>query len=94
MMIYDFDSFRPRPRNTAIDQLLGDRLARRRVEQGLSQTELARRLDITAQQLERYEAGAERISATRLFHFSKALDYPLAELFADFAPQAGGPPKH
>ena len=66
-------------RATDVDAHVGKRVRQRRIELGLSQTELADALGITFQQIQKYENGSNRVSAGRLYnmarHFDVALDY-------------------
>ena len=57
-----------------IDKHVGRRLRWRRRELKLSQEALAERLGITFQQIQKYERGANRVSAGRLFELAQALD--------------------
>ena len=72
-----------------IDVHVGGRLRLRRTLMGLSQTELAKAVNLTFQQVQKYESGANRVSASRLYHISEALDVPVSFFFDD-APRAGG----
>lgn len=59
------------------DAFVGARLARRRQALGLTQGALGQMLGISAQQVQKYEAGANRISASRLSRIAAALgDHP------------------
>lgn len=59
------------------DAFVGARLAQGRQALGLTQGALAQRLGISAQQVQKYEAGANRISASRLSRIAAALgDHP------------------
>jgi transcriptional regulator with XRE-family HTH domain len=60
-------------RARAADLLVTRRLRERRLLLGLSQTELAKRLGISTQQLYKYEAGANRIAAGQLWKLAQAL---------------------
>lgn len=64
-----------------IDQHVGQRVRVRRVLCGMSQTALANELGLTFQQLQKYESGANRISASRLWAISKILDVPVSWFF-------------
>ena len=52
---------------------------------GLSQTALANRLGLTFQQLQKYESGMNRISASKLWLIAQALDAPVQWFFTDAA---------
>lgn len=64
-----------------VDLHVGARLRERRVSLGLSQEGLARRLGLTFQQVQKYEKGANRVSASTLWHAAEALDCPVALFF-------------
>jgi transcriptional regulator with XRE-family HTH domain len=68
-----------------IDIHVGQRLKARRVMLGLSQEKLAESLGLTFQQIQKYERGANRISASRLYHLSRVLDAPVSFFFDDLA---------
>jgi transcriptional regulator with XRE-family HTH domain len=55
----------------------------RRTLLGLSQGELARRVGLTFQQIQKYERGANRIGASRLAEFSAVLAVPPGWFFED-----------
>jgi transcriptional regulator with XRE-family HTH domain len=81
------------PRETplhASDTEIGARIRQRRQELALSQAHLARRLGVTFQQVQKYESGANRVSAAMLHQIAVALEAPLDWFFAD-APV--GPPQ-
>ena len=65
-----------------VDVHVGNRLRVRRSLLGLSQEKLAEAIGLTFQQIQKYERGVNRISAGRLFQFSKILDVPV-EYFYD-----------
>jgi transcriptional regulator with XRE-family HTH domain len=50
----------------AVDVHVGARARSRRMQMGMSQTDLADKLGITFQQIQKYEKGMNRISASRL----------------------------
>ena len=66
-----------------IDLHVGQRLKARRVMLGISQEKLGDSLGLTFQQIQKYERGANRISASRLYHLSKVLDAPVSFFFED-----------
>src|ERR1051325_11182629 len=59
-----------------IDVHLGKRLRRRRRLLGLTQQQLAGTVGVRFQQIQKYECGANRISAARLWQLSEALEVP------------------
>lgn len=65
----------------SVDLLVGKRIRMRRAELSLTQTELANRLGLTFQQIQKYETGNNRISCGRLAALSQALDVPITYFF-------------
>lgn len=66
---------------------VGARVAFRRRELGMSQSDLGGHIGLTFQQIQKYERGANRISASRLFEMSQALGVSCAWLMGE----AGAP---
>lgn len=67
-----------------LDAHVGRRVRMRRSLLNISQEQLAERLGITFQQIQKYERGVNRVSASRLFDISEALDAPVAYFYAEF----------
>ena len=76
---------KPQPRATEIDKLVGRNVRERRKTLGISQEALAKPLGCTSQQLQKYEAGTNRIATDRLWKLSGLLGWRL-ELFFEGAP--------
>lgn len=72
-------------RANSIDEHVGQRLRQRRTIAGISQEKLADMVGVTFQQIQKYENGANRISASRLFQFSTLLEVPVDFFFDDSA---------
>lgn len=70
----------------AMDASVGRRISERRSAMGLSQTALAQRLGVSPQQVQKYEAGQNRISASRLSDIATALGVTPGALFPDRVP--------
>lgn len=66
-----------------IDTHVGKRLRIRRKMLSLSQTMLGESISLTFQQIQKYERGANRIGASRLFELSEVLDVPVSYFFDD-----------
>ena len=64
-----------------IDLHLGKRLRRRRRLLGLTQQQLAGAVGVRFQQIQKYECGANRISAARLWQLSEALEVPIGYFY-------------
>lgn len=65
-----------------IDAHVGDRLRTLRMSMRISQTQLGNVLGVTFQQLQKYENGTNRISASKLFKTSKMLGVDVTYFFA------------
>lgn len=81
---YFADAVAKRPFNP-IDTHVGHRLKLRRTELGLSQQVIAERLGLTYQQLQKYEAGRNRIGAGRLYEIAGVLGVPLRYFYEGVA---------
>ena len=79
---------RPNP----IDVHVGTRIRLRRTLMGMSQERLGEALGLTFQQVQKYERGANRVGASRLYDLSRTLDVPIS-FFYDNMPESlsGGP---
>jgi transcriptional regulator with XRE-family HTH domain len=76
------DQNHPDPRSaTVVDRLIGERLRIERQRKGLSQSDLAKEVRITFQQIQKYEKGLNRISAARLMEIARFLGVPISVFF-------------
>jgi ribosome-binding protein aMBF1 (putative translation factor) len=64
-----------------VDAHVGQKVRERRMELGVSQERLAQMLGVAFQQVQKYERGVNRISASRLFQISHALEVPVGYFF-------------
>src|SRR5512134_3751494 len=71
-----------------VDIHVGSRVRLRRTLLGLSQEKLGEAVGLTFQQIQKYERGANRIGASRLFEFSRILDVPVSFFFDDMDDRA------
>ncbi len=74
-----------------IDLHLGRRLRRRRRLLGLTQQQLAVQVGVRFQQVQKYECGANRISAARLWELAEALETPISYFYDGLAERSEGP---
>ena len=72
-----------------IDKHVGARVRLRRLMVGMSQGKLGEALDVTFQQVQKYEKGANRIGASRLQQLARVLEVPPSYFF-DGAPSGDG----
>lgn len=71
-----------------VDRTVGERIRTRRTELGLTQQMLAAAMSISYQQVQKYETGANRISAGRLYEIAQKLEVPVTFFFEGFEPSA------
>ena len=71
----------PRKSNSELDTFIGARLRMRRLMLGMSQEALGEKLSLTFQQIQKYEKGTNRVSASRLYELAQALDVPVQYFF-------------
>jgi transcriptional regulator with XRE-family HTH domain len=66
---------------TPFDAYIGAQMRDHRNALGLTQEALGKKLGVSFQQIQKYEKGVNRVSASRLFDICKALNVPLASMF-------------
>lgn len=66
-----------------VDAVVGARIAARRSAMGLSQTALGQAIGVSCQQIQKYESGQNRVSASRLHAIGLTLGLPVAAFFPD-----------
>ncbi len=74
-----------------VDVHVGRGVRSRRVLCGMTQSVLAEQIGLTFQQLQKYESGANRISASRLWEIAQILDVPVASFFDGIEPETSSP---
>ena len=86
--------FKTNPKTKAPDSRdidIGRRIRAQRLIRGMSQTDLANRIGITFQQVQKYEKGVNRVGAGRLTRIAEVLGVPVAFLFGATEAPAGSP---
>ncbi|KZD04203.1 helix-turn-helix domain-containing protein [Oceanibaculum pacificum] len=73
-----------------VDVHVGGRVRLRRTLLGMSQEKLGEGLGLTFQQVQKYERGANRIGASRLYDLSRVLDVPVSFFFDDMSTETSG----
>jgi transcriptional regulator with XRE-family HTH domain len=68
-----------------IDVHVGSRVRLRRTLLGMSQEKLGEAIGLTFQQVQKYERGANRVGASRLYDLSRVLDVPVSFFFDDIS---------
>jgi|TARA_Y100000031_G_scaffold9887_1_gene10660 transcriptional regulator with XRE-family HTH domain len=64
---------------------LGNKLKLRRLALGLTQTKVAKAINVTFQQIQKYEKGTNGVSSIRLLQLSNYLKVPIDYFFIDFS---------
>ena len=64
---------------------LGKRLRMRRLSLGLTQTKVANAINVTFQQIQKYEKGTNGVSSSRLMQLSSFLKVPITYFYEDYA---------
>lgn len=77
---------------TDVDIYVGKRLRRRRRLLALTQQALANQVGVRFQQIQKYECGANRITASRLFDLANALNVNVSYFFDGLAPDGNQAP--
>ncbi len=72
-----------------VDIAVGARIRLLRKVRGLSQQSLAESAGVTFQQIQKYERGANRVSASMLSRIAGTLDTPVSEMFGEVNPASG-----
>ena len=75
-------------RQNYVDAHIGSRVRLRRTLLGLSQERLGVALGLSFQQVQKYERGANRIGASRLYDLSRVLEVPVAYFFEEITPES------
>lgn len=69
-----------------IDVLVGQRIRALRCAQGMSQAELGQKVGVRFQQIQKYESGANRVSASRLLALAQTLGVQVGHFFDGLEP--------
>lgn len=72
-------------KTTPLDIHIGKRLRARRELAGLSQEYVANKTQLTFQQIQKYERGKNRVSASRLYELAKILKTPITWFYAGYS---------
>jgi transcriptional regulator with XRE-family HTH domain len=75
-----------------VDDHVGERIRERRTMMGLTQEHLASALEISYQQVQKYETGANRVSAGRLYEIAQRLEVDVAYFFDTLEPMTASAP--
>jgi transcriptional regulator with XRE-family HTH domain len=81
---------KPETQADPVDVAVGARIRLLRKLRGLSQQALADAAGVTFQQIQKYERGANRVSASMLSRIAKTLGVPVSEMFGEASPANSG----
>ncbi len=70
--------------STLLNEHLGKKLRLRRTSLGLTQTQVAKAINVTFQQIQKYEKGTNGVSSNRLMQLSQFLKVPIIYFFEDY----------
>ncbi len=71
-----------------VDIYVGKRIRHRRWVVGMTQQQLGKKAGVKFQQIQKYETGANRVSASRLWQIAEALEVPVTWFWEGYAPEA------
>jgi transcriptional regulator with XRE-family HTH domain len=75
-----------------VDVHVGKRVRHRRWMLGMTQQQLGERVGIKFQQVQKYETGMNRISASRLWEIAEALNTPISYFFEEISAESAAAP--
>ncbi len=76
-------------RSSKVDHHVGRRIRERRKALGMSQEKLGNALGISFQQIQKYEAGTNRVSASRLWDMARVLEVDVGYFFEGIQKRVG-----
>ena len=68
-----------------VNKIIGQNIKSIRLDHGMSQSDVAKILDMSFQQVQKYENGLNRISASNLFLLAQSLRIPVEDFFTGIA---------
>jgi transcriptional regulator with XRE-family HTH domain len=80
-------------RTSPVDLHVGSRIRLRRTLLGMSQERLGEAVGLTFQQVQKYERGSNRVSASRLYDLARVLNVPIQFFYDDMPPELAVMPK-
>ena len=80
-------------KSNAIDVAVGARIKNLRLRNKLSQTALGKQINVTFQQIQKYESGTNRVSAGNLAQLAKFFGVPVAAFYSEVPPSDAKPTK-
>lgn len=73
-----------------VDSVVGQRIRARRLAMGMSQSELGKAIGVRFQQVQKYESGSNRVSASRLWAIAEVLGVHVSHFFEGIRPPESG----
>ena len=71
-------------KEVVVNQHIGKRIRKRRIELGITQTDLGNHLPTSFQQIQKYEKGTNGVSSAKLIYLAHALQVPITYFFEGF----------
>lgn len=71
---------------TIVDEHVGERLVELRKKMGLSQSDVAKLLNVTYQQVQKYESGSSRVGVEKIKILSDHFELPISYFFTEYKP--------
>ena len=71
-------------KEVVVNQHIGKRIRKRRIELGITQTDLGNHLPTSFQQIQKYEKGTNGVSSAKLIYIAHALQVPITYFFEGF----------
>ncbi|HEX4411007.1 MAG TPA: helix-turn-helix transcriptional regulator [Xanthobacteraceae bacterium] len=68
---------------TSTDKTIGSNIRIRRLQLGVTQQQLAKKLGVTFQQVQKYEKGVNRVGSGRLYQIATILEAPIGSFFSE-----------
>jgi len=78
----------PQFKDKDLDVYIGNKLRQLRIERNLTQEQLATCLNMSFQQIQKYERGVNAPNAALLFHIASLFEVPITYFFERFEPMA------
>jgi transcriptional regulator with XRE-family HTH domain len=71
-------------KEVVVNQHIGKKIRKRRIELRMTQTDLAQAINVTFQQIQKYEKGTNGVSSAKLIYIAHALQVPITYFFEGF----------
>ena len=83
-LLSKYENYSESNNEVIFNTIVGLKMRQRRLDKGITQTKVSRALDVTFQQIQKYEKGTNGVSSNRLMQLSQFLKVPIIFFFEDF----------